>query len=221
MPTSLRLLLHAMVVCFSLPTATFAHADNSNVRFIRERLSSSTDSLGSLERDVLRAVLETAYTTPVLTSNANADDAAAMLTPGGSFPSPVVFIHIPKTGGRHFRELLRGVFGDPDPAMVHGPVVQQWRARGNAVKVDSPWYYVHFDSSVVSSLLAELRRRGKSPRVVTFLRDPVERVVSEFYAYAGKDPVSLADFVDDAKVRNRQVRFLAGVGGQRSRQEVG
>ena len=86
--------------------------------------------------------------------------------------------------------------------------------------MDQPWYYVHFDSTVLPQLLRALRAHDKLPRLVTFLRDPVERLVSEYYGYGGgggggsdtTTPATLAEFAaTNAQVRNRQVRFLAGL----------
>lgn len=87
--------------------------------------------------------------------------------------TPLVFLHIHKTGGTTLTSFLDAQFALSDifPA-------QQWYQWDEWVKAKSHWrvyrlYRGHFNLSQVLSLPA--------PRFVVLLRDPVERVISEYF----------------------------------------
>jgi hypothetical protein len=95
---------------------------------------------------------------------------------------PLFFLHIPKTAGISLRTWLGGHFAAPrvfcidhrDPeGGVRGPLDDYDLVAGHAC-------YRFVD------------RFGRPPRVVTFLRDPIERALSAFYFFRRLGPDGLA-----------------------------
>ena len=94
-----------------------------------------------------------------------------------------VFIHIPKTGGRRLTELLNAEYGAPIPGMYIPGVMDRFR-RGTIQFSFTRFVYVHFDDRGVPELLEMLKeetaqRHLPGPRIVTMVRDPVQRIISE------------------------------------------
>lgn len=95
-----------------------------------------------------------------------------------------VFIHIPKTGGRRLTELLTEEYGAPIPGMYMPGVLERFR-RGTIQFSFTRFVYVHFDDRGVPELLQFLKeetaqRHLPGPRIVTMVRDPVQRIISEY-----------------------------------------
>jgi hypothetical protein len=166
----------AGVVPHSKQVVDAGRAHGATILNLRKRIQNSTDPK---EKKFLLTILEREFG-HIGFQKIDADIArrgSSML--GGRYPRPVVFLHIPRTGGRHFLQLLQSELGIVDPPMVHPEVLRTALRDRDKVFLDQPYFYVHFDSSVVPSLLDMLRVHDKLPRIVTFLRDPVERLVSE------------------------------------------
>ena len=131
---------------------------------------------------------------------------------------PVIFLHIPKTAGTSFRTSAISYFGKAN-------VLKDYGVESKNTSPDIINYFYNADD------LESLREVGLSrkmlcghfslPRyrevfpaspVITFFRDPVKRVISEFvhfsnhYDYTG----SLEDFYKDPKFQNRQHHILGG-----------
>ena len=214
--------------------ALAAHELGAHIRELRQRIDASNDPT---EKSILRSVLEAEFN-HVNFQRANVlqqDQLKQRLAPSSAPHSqrtadthdgvfsgavddadtlrPVVFVHIPKTGGRRFRDILESLLGQSRPAMVERDLVHKAVVENDFSFVhNQSWFYVHFDSAVLPTFLDILRVQGKLPRIVTFLRDPVQRLVSEYYSYGSE--LSLDEYARQLEARNRQALFLVGKGDQ-------
>lgn len=147
------------------------------------------------------------------------NDAPVVPEGNGRFQFPMIFLHIPKTAGTSFRVSAMQYFGTKSILRDYG------RDSKNTSKVIMEHYYLNHD-------IARLRRIGSKRKfitghypatrykeifpnspIVTFLRDPVERVVSEYYHFR-KDPgygKSLKQHYRHKKNQNIQVKSLDGL----------
>ncbi len=94
-----------------------------------------------------------------------------------------VFVHTPKTGGRRMTELLEAEYGAAVPPMLILGDLERFR-RGDVVMSFTRYLYLHFDGRHLPDLMLYLREQTAArglppPRVLTLLRDPVQRIVSE------------------------------------------
>jgi len=128
-----------------------------------------------------------------------------------------MFLHIPKTGGTSFRNVVEAVYGrrclsvyslDSDTLAV---------ARGRLGEADAIYGHLFYGVHEIF---------GIKPRYVTILRDPLDRVVS-FYRHQSRDQESeyfqaiadgatLLDLVESGcchQVNNHMVRIVSGYEG--------
>ncbi|MEA3476692.1 MAG: sulfotransferase family 2 domain-containing protein [Bacteroidota bacterium] len=112
----------------------------------------------------------------------------------------LISIHIPKTGGRSFHEILRNVYGqglDKKTKAIHG----------------------HLTIAKVKGIIEE-----EHPKVITWVRDPVDRVISNYYFFMKriregkttekqrkKIDYSLPEYAGQVKRRNRMTEILHGI----------
>lgn len=129
---------------------------------------------------------------------------------------PVYFLHIPKTAGLSFSAVVESRFA-PDrtcPARLWSELL--------AIPRPALGKYDLFRGHFHWALLAYLGERGLRTRVITMLRDPVERSISHFahvrrapehYHHALAKTMTLRQFVEDdrtrAMIENFQARWLA------------
>jgi len=127
----------------------------------------------------------------------------------------VISVHIPKTAGTTFRELLANCFGD-DLCLFYGG----WRDRHLAPMVQPPsslrCIHGHFHARDFEAPFPDARR-------IVWLRDPVERVCSEYEHHCRhRDPqnplstlvgvgAGLLEFAEHREARNTQSRVLQGL----------
>lgn len=93
----------------------------------------------------------------------------------------IISIHIPKTAGTSFRLLLQSMLGETNVLRVDYPLLKQ-RLRVNGERsqeraLDAPVIHGHFNFKALSKEV-ELPSGAK---LITWLRDPVERVISNYY----------------------------------------
>ena len=139
-------------------------------------------------------------------------------------------MHIPKTAGTSFRHFLKSIYGERAVIRLDIPLLspilrinEVKQADDAALPAATKVVHGHFN-------LEELRSRFPSLRqtpAITWLRHPVERVVSNYYYLAkrlaeeldeeGKDlnilskmQRTLLEYAQDEINRNRQTKFLAG-----------
>ena len=130
---------------------------------------------------------------------------------------PIIYLHIPKTAGTSFRMSAEQYFG-PDQVL-------------NDYGEESPNTSEDIRSSVYCDDPAKLRKTGLEKKfltghfsmakykeifpnspVVTFFREPVDRVISEYVHFASHYEFdgSLTDFYRKPHFQNRQSRSLSG-----------
>ena len=131
---------------------------------------------------------------------------------------PLIYLHIPKTAGTSFRVSAEKYFGESnvlrdygvDSATTSADIIQSFydtedlsalRERGRNSKL----LCGHFS-------LPRYREVFPDSAVVTFFRDPVNRVVSEFVHFSNHHGYTgtLEDFYKDPKFQNRQHHTLGG-----------
>jgi hypothetical protein len=132
---------------------------------------------------------------------------------------PIICLHIPKTAGTSFRISAEHYFGPWNVVKDYGeksPATSDEIREAFYEKKDIPllqskvsqkkFFTGHFS-------LAKYREHFPDSPVVTFFRDPVKRVVSEYvhftthYGFEG----SLREFYRKDQFRNRQAKVLSGV----------
>ncbi len=92
----------------------------------------------------------------------------------------LIFLHIPKTGGSTLNKILRSQYSRSETVTLHAPKVEEFRAlsaarRGRYRLIQGHLYFgLH-------------RFIPRASTYITFLRQPVERVLS-FYYYARSTP---------------------------------
>jgi len=127
----------------------------------------------------------------------------------------LVSIHIPKCAGTTFRHILEGIYGRRMWAN-YGAIFTREQARPDLVPPDTACIHGHF----FADAFADLFPQG---RLVTWVRHPVERVLSNYYFFLRhpeipdgccqalhRDRLTLRQFADLEWMRNESTRYLAG-----------
>ncbi len=136
----------------------------------------------------------------------------------------IFFAHVPKTAGTSFRNSLQDYYGEEHMLCDYGPkaiktsteILDCYTAGFDRL----PEILRDFDKTVISAHchdtklgLLGYKKMFPSAHLVTFLRDPVSRIVSEYYHfknhlnYEGR----FIDFVRNPFFVNRQSKALGGV----------
>src|ERR1700682_4388591 len=112
---------------------------------------------------------------------------------------PVIFQHIPKTAGRSVRSVMACNFHLTE--ILHVPD-HLWKDAKFAASAAKRYRFIH------GHLHCEfIRNLTKSVHVVTFLREPVERVLSLYFFLRNQDPASQSD--PNARFTVEQARSLS------------
>ena len=142
----------------------------------------------------------------------------------------LISIHIPKTAGTSFRNILKEVYGDE--AVIRLDI----SLKTQEVRINEQLYHEENlppETQVIHghfspALLIQRFVLDTTPKMITWLRHPVDRVISNFYylekrlkeelqeEIKGLDILSkmqrkLMEYAQDEINRNRQHKFLAGV----------
>ncbi len=141
----------------------------------------------------------------------------------------VISLHIPKTAGTSFRNILKEVYGDD--AVVRFDINNKGVVRLNEefyTSGDLPNARVLHGHFAYSDLSSMFEFDEKSVRRITWLRHPVKRVISNYFYLESrlhdilkeekrnlnilsKMQRSLQEYARDEKNRNRQHKFLNGI----------
>ncbi|MBT42258.1 MAG: hypothetical protein CMF12_07000 [Idiomarina sp.] len=132
----------------------------------------------------------------------------------------LLFVHIPKTAGTSFRTSLEEVLG---PKKIikdyadHSPVTSESIIEMVYKEKDLAKFYRFFPKTehVLSGhfWLNKYQRMFDAPQLTTFVRNPVDRVISEFHHFKRHQNYqgSLYAFLDKRRNQNLMSRFLAGI----------
>jgi len=130
----------------------------------------------------------------------------------------IISVHIPKCGGISFQHILRSIYGSRRVWLNYGTIFNRAdaRARGNQMPGGIRCVHGHFLSDAFDQVIPDGER-------VTWLRRPVERVISNYYHFLRHpDPanpccrelwqrgLSLQKFAELPMMRNEMTRYLAG-----------
>lgn len=131
---------------------------------------------------------------------------------------PIIYLHIPKTAGTSFRKSAEQYFGPDQVLNDYGE-----KSSNTSEDIRSAFY----DSDDIASLrktgvkykfltghfsLAKYREIFPDSPVVTFFRDPVDRVISEYIHFASHYNFSgdLREFYSRPHFQNRQYKSMSG-----------
>lgn len=123
----------------------------------------------------------------------------------GNYKLELISIHIPKTGGTSFRLVLEEVYGKKN--------IQQWYspARHNeSIVLDKSARVLHGHISlkIYRKLVSDYPFCTETP-VITWIRDPVERLISEYYYFYNVISDQLSSYMNKTPgLKNRMVRTL-------------
>ena len=128
----------------------------------------------------------------------------------------VLSVHIPKTAGVSFRKILAQLYG-PGFVLHYWEITDAWGRLQTDIPPDASCIHGHF----VAHTLAE---RYPGAPLITWVRDPVERVVSSYYhrlrSPDWRHPVSielherkltLLQYAELDLVRNEMARFFGNL----------
>lgn len=138
----------------------------------------------------------------------------------------LISLHIPKTAGTSFRNILKNVYGKSGVARLDirkNLELNERAFRGTSLKSKIRVVHGHFSYNDLNSMF-EL---PESCPIITWLRDPAERVISNFYylenvlkkEFKSRQmenirkimQKSLLEYARSKKGRNRMSKFLKGI----------
>ncbi len=139
----------------------------------------------------------------------------------------LISLHIPKTAGTSFRKILEKQYGHALTRLDirNGKLlVDEKLFWGSALPAQSKVIHGHFMYPALRQYLAEGKEK---PKMITWLRDPIDRVISNYYYLAGrmaeelneeekglnilmKMQKSLLEYAESDFARNRMSKFLEG-----------
>lgn len=145
-------------------------------------------------------------------------------------PLRLVSLHIPKTAGTSFRNILKSIYGEEDVIRLDISIKTEQTRINEAIyeKPDLPSHIQVIHGHFTPRLLHERFNIPQDIPVITWLRHPVERVLSNFYYLEkrlkeeldeegknldilSKMQRTLMEYAADELNRNRQHKFLEGI----------
>ncbi len=150
--------------------------------------------------------------------------------PAGEAALELISIHIPKTAGTSFRNTLRGVYGEQSVVRLDIGLVRQ-EVRVEEELYNQPFLPAHarvIHGHFSYPLLLKNFQVPEGIPVITWLRDPVERVISNYFYLARrlaeelqeerkglnilkKMQRSLLEYANYEPSQNRMSKFLEGL----------
>ena len=135
----------------------------------------------------------------------------------------LISIHVPKTGGQSFYQVLKQVYGDRLSISYrrrdYEAAKQEYRRFENSIPAQLQVLHGHLYYKEVKRL-----HRHTNAKVVCWLRDPVERVVSNYHYFkqrleqaeadaenAHRRDETLLQYAGRRDARNRMHKFLNGL----------
>lgn len=126
----------------------------------------------------------------------------------------VISVHIPKCAGTSFREILASIYG-PQLWLNYGTIFSKESYRSDLIPANSRCIHGHFFADAFDGVVSQ-------PRLITWVRHPVDRVVSNYY-HSLRSPdmrddccrllhekqLSLRDYAELDWMRNLATRYLA------------
>lgn len=119
-------------------------------------------------------------------------------------PDPVIFIHIPRTGGMSFRKMMHTAYG------YHN--------------IGRPWWGEHEGEDITQQMKNKLAWYGhfkfglhkqipRPVKYITIIREPASRLLSEYFRndYRNRYGMSPKDLAQSERGNNIMVRMLSGV----------
>ncbi len=131
---------------------------------------------------------------------------------------PLIFLHIPKAGGSTLRKLLHQQYTRNETCKIESDINGNIR-RFNALDSGQRQQIKRLTGHMAYGLHTQLA----GAKYLTFLRDPIKRVVSEFQfistnpyhvLYSSVSQMSLTDYLQcglSSQISNGQTRLIAGV----------
>jgi len=126
----------------------------------------------------------------------------------------LISVHIPKCGGTSFRAILQGIYRER-LWLNYGAMFSPAEVRTDLIPRDTACIHGHFLADTFDQLVPQ-------PRLITWLRHPVERVVSNYYHFwhhpDRRDAccrelmdrgLSLEEFAELDWMRNEATRYMA------------
>ena len=130
----------------------------------------------------------------------------------------LVSIHIPKTAGTSLYSILQVIYGKDHTLELKREAVREYANNFDQLLTDRhEVLHGHFHYKEVRHILT------KDTRIITWLRDPVERVISNYYFFhkrinttpghrqAHRKNETLIQYASHEGTRNRMTTFLEGI----------
>jgi hypothetical protein len=135
----------------------------------------------------------------------------------------LISIHIPKTGGRSFHEVLKKVYGSSLDRRYEKEHFFPSKGVEGILGPDLPGGIRGIHGHLTIAQVMDIISRHR-PRVITWVRNPVDRVISNYYYFMKriregdtpekqkkKSAYSLLDYASQPKRRNRMSWILEGL----------
>ncbi|MBC7367529.1 MAG: sulfotransferase family 2 domain-containing protein [Undibacterium sp.] len=129
----------------------------------------------------------------------------------------IISVHVPKCAGTSFRHVLAELYGDA-LWLNYGAIFSREQFRADVVPAQATCIHGHFFADAFDSFVS-----AESSKLVTWVRHPVDRVVSHYYHFLRSPDMrddcccalyerglKLIEFAELDWMRNEATRYLAG-----------
>jgi hypothetical protein len=94
----------------------------------------------------------------------------------------IISLHIPKTGGTSLYAALQDVYGKENTLEIKRTEAREPKSLEKAFHSNARLLHGHFKFSEINPFLSEI----EDIRLFTFVREPIERVVSNYQHFIGR-----------------------------------